>query len=341
MILRNIKTVWGKSHLVQSLPIMEDHFDVIFVPFAEKVHLDHDRHWGIFSKNGTLIDASAYCRGPDRRLVCDNGMTELKIDDIPYAPEDHYIYGGQVINHFGHFIITSLARLWCLEYTNITSPVIFHSHGPISNWFDIDYRMQLWNAVGINQSKLATFDRPVRIKHITIPRPSFEEQNYVHRVYGQMCRSIGDILVKGATVNNIDRPVYLSKHLMGGGVTKIGNENEIIDVFRRANVDIVAPETLSLSDQIKLFRERRVVIGTSSSAFHVSAFSGRENDIFCILPNDLLNSNFLLVDKIAKNNSRYFFPTTGTQQFENRNGFNSYSVIENPKMVAEEILSII
>jgi len=338
MTLRDVQTVWGGSRLVRSRPLVETHHDVIFVPLTEGVDIVQDSRWGLFSRDGRLIQASGYFRGKEHCLVCHNHTTDLDINTLPVAPEEHYIYGGPIIYHFGHFLITSMARLWCLERTPLTAPLLCHSHGPIPNWFHLPYRGQLWDACGIDQTSFATFDRPTRIRSITIPRVSLEEQNFVHETYGRMCRRIGDILIGDTPIRDNSRPVYLSKHLMKGGVTKIGNEDEIISVFQDAGIDIIAPETLSFVDQIRLFRERRVIIGTPSSAFHMSAFSARANDIFCLLPNDLLNSNFLLIDKIANNKSRYLFSTKGFEAFSNSEGFSAYSIINSPREVAQELL---
>lgn len=338
MILRDVTTIWGNDHLVRSRPSIEEHFDVLFVPFTVGVHLDHDRQWGIFSRDGRLIDSSGYFRG-QHALVCGNSTTDINFDDVPYAPEQHYIYGGPIINHFGHFLISSLSRLWFLEFHEKTSPILCHSHGAIPDWFNPSYREEFWKGANLEAKDFATFETPVRIRHLSIPRASLEEQNFVHDVYGRMMRKIGDRIVGQRPIRSNTTPAYLSKHQMRNGVTKIGNEEEIIDVLRDAGVEIFCPETMSLPDQISLFRERQTIIGTSSSAFHMSIFSELENDIFCILPTNLLNSNFKLIDKAAKNKSRYLFPKSGTEQHENTLGFNLYSIVSDPKGIAHEILS--
>lgn len=339
MLLTDVKTIWGRSQPVRSLPILEDHFDVVFVPFAADQPLEQDRHWGIYTRGGQPIEASGYHRGHHRGRVSGGEFAGLDVANLPEAPAPHYVYGGPVINHFGHFILTSLARFWFLRFHDLAGPILCHSHGSVRDWFALDYRVEFWRGLGLGQADFATFDGPTRIRRLSIPRVGLEEQNFVHTVFGQMCRGIGDVLAGGDAPAGDGRPVYLSKHRMLNGVTKIGNEDEIIAVLEREGIEIVCPETLSIAEQIRLFRDRQTILGTSTSAFHMSVFSGRANDIFCLLPSDLLNSNFLLVDTVAGNRSRYLCPRMAGAGPVAAGGYNSYSVIEDPRGVAEELIA--
>lgn len=101
--------VRGEVRLAE--PGIEVHEDVLYGPVAS--HAWHDEpHWGIYDRAGHLVDAAAYHRGPGKTLVGQSRWLDRAASRAGDAPDETYIYGGILIEHFGHFLLSSVSRFW-------------------------------------------------------------------------------------------------------------------------------------------------------------------------------------------------------------------------------------
>jgi hypothetical protein len=197
------------------------------------------------------------------------------------------------------------------------------------------------NSLGVTTADLQTFHVPTRIRRLTIPRVAFEEQNFAHKALLPMCHKIGaSVLGNRERVRN-ERPGYFTKTGLSGGVTRFSNEAEVIDILAQNGIDILMPERMSFADQLYEFATRTIVLGSSSSAFHTSIFMPPHARQIVITPTDLLNSNFVLIDKVNGNVSDYYHPAGGATQDTDPSDFMLSSRIPNPGELAREILKLI
>lgn len=101
---------WGGSLLSTDPLCTRVVEDAIYVPFRPDLFLDRDTGWGIFDANGDLVEEAAYVRGSSQELVGQRKHIDPASLDIVEAPATAMIYAGPVIPHYGHFLLTSLAR---------------------------------------------------------------------------------------------------------------------------------------------------------------------------------------------------------------------------------------
>ena len=93
--------VWGAHAVVEGEPPCVVYKNVLFDP----------KLWGLFDGNGEIILNSAFRRGVDGGLIRSKAVTSLDQADLPVLDQD-VVYMGGLLDHFGHFICTSLARMW-------------------------------------------------------------------------------------------------------------------------------------------------------------------------------------------------------------------------------------
>jgi hypothetical protein len=104
------------------------------------------------------------------------------------------------MNHYGHFIDSTLARIWALAEVDITTvPLLGRAAGTPSDWFNWRPSVPtLIGAAGITYADFTYFDQPVRIKELVIAQPSFVVKNRSHQNHAEAWQQIGDRLVKGS-----------------------------------------------------------------------------------------------------------------------------------------------
>jgi len=295
---------WGRDTLIHSDPIVTHLKNVAYVPF------NADGHWGLYCDDGSLIEESLDYRGVERSLVNQNkNSCDEPKDILENGSGDIFLYGGRIHLHYGHFLINTLPRLWATkEYSIDSLKIVMHSQFSVDDLFARESLVSVLGALGLTPRNFVVPLVPVRIREIIVPSTSFCEQNFAHSCFRDFCRSLGDMISKkGDYRNGFRKPIYLTKEYLQSGVGAVVNESIITSILRDRGVEIVAPELLSLREQIAMYNNFVPIIGTAGSAMHTSIFSSFGAEIVCINPTLEINTNFLLIDKLTCNRSIYLY----------------------------------
>ncbi len=292
---------WGDKIFNQTDLVVRCIDDAIYMPFSSSIFFDRYPNWGIYTSEGSLVEEASYVRGPRSSLVGQSKHLDLSNIDIRECPFEEMVYGGPIIPHYGHFILTSLARMWAF---NSRQPILLHSDPPLFS-HGLDFIARLRELARFSPDRVMSFSHPIRIKRLLVPQAALIEQFYVSPSYSLSLVELGNRIERTGGFRG--SKCYLSKSKLKRGVARLSEENLIEDAFASKGFDIVYPETLCLPDQVNLFRNASVIAGVASSAFHTLALmadSKATRVIFCFEPE--INSNFRLLDFGAGGTSRYF-----------------------------------
>ena len=97
-------------------------------------------------------------------------------------------------------------------------------------------------------------------------------------------------------------------------IRTLAAELELQDEVGRRGVDIARPETLDLGEQIALFEQAPLIMGTVGSAFHTALFSRSSGNALGVLTWGRGIENYLLVDLIKSHKSHYIQSLTGIEE---------------------------
>ncbi len=328
--------------LLKGTPAIEVHENVLYVPIKD--HSWHDDPcWGIYSRDGDLIEAAAYYRGPGKQLV---GQS-VKLPPPPprptaEAPEDCYIYGGVMIEHFGHFLLSSISRFWPIadpaaDLFERGLPVLCHGVRSPDNWFQFSYVSDAFQALNLSPSLFRAFPGPTRIRKLIVVRPSFEEHNFVYPAYVRLARHLGVGLT--LTSREAKAPAYLSRTHYPRLSQGFENEQELVEALASFGVEIIYPERLSLSEHVSMFQQHRVVCGMVSSTFHPAIFTpDLRAQLLCFSPTHIVNNNFQMLDDAARLKTEYLYLPSELLEVGAAGRMSSRFVMPAPKAVAGELL---
>jgi capsular polysaccharide biosynthesis protein len=278
---------------------------------------------------------------PNREISGQNSVCLHNIDSLPYATAPRYFYFGNFMYHYGHFITSSMSRVWALSECDLASvPLLGHAEGGPTDWFTWPYVPPLLGAAGLQCQDFARFETPVRLRELIVAHPSIVERNLVHNVFGTTMSKIGDRLTKARNPLPYRDTIYISKSRYTSNPSGISNENAIVEHLERYGIPIVYPETLSLPEQIQLFRSTRCIMGQCGSAFHTAIFSRLTE--FQLLINIVdkpmsYSSNHHLYDAVNGSRSIYvYFPG----EWHPRENANPGLRILDPQQAAENLLEL-
>lgn len=340
MALPHCSRLFGEAVITTDEPTVRLYDECVFRPMSKTVFLDRDNSWGLYTPGGSIIDEAAYRRGEKNTLV---GQSEFCFNnDIAEESEEDCVYFGPIIPHYGHFIITSLSRLWFVvgQLKNGRKLLAHSDHGPES-YFENPYMGPLLRAAGLSLSDFVSPTVVTRFRNVLVPSPAFVEQNHASLSYIPELHAIGRKLLKGATPERGARCAYLSKSQMpAGSVSWISNEYELENLLRSAGFDIIYPEKLSIPEQVEIFYKYRSIVGFVGSAFHSNVFCDDPPLIFGLSLEKFVNSNLVILDKLNNVGGGYFDATQHLMDSQ-RDGYLVSKQIKNPAILAKEIVSTV
>jgi capsular polysaccharide biosynthesis protein len=195
---------------------------------------------------------------------------------------EEFVFLGDLYDHFGHFLIEGLNRLWFLdlippERRRKIRFLMFRS------WSDPD-RSMLWKILdlyGVAREQVLVADKPMLFTKLTVPspaqRPFIGWELYNSQTMELFYRDLADRILR-AWPNSVptgDR-IYFSRERFvasGGGRRALIESPAVENLYRSRGFAIVHPETLPFADQVRLARHCKEIAGPSGSAHHIAAFA--------------------------------------------------------------------
>lgn len=208
--------------------------------------------------------------------------------------------GGVIVDHFGHFLLTPLARQWPLLPLSAyrgSLRVLFHGMGDPDRWWAVPYLASCFSVLGLTRANLAWFPGPTRVPCLVGPRPAFEEHNFIHAEYVAFTCAIGVRLAPPTAAQR--GPVYLVRTWHGKITLGFVNEQVLVDQAAAEGVAIVYPEDLRFAEHVALFDAAFVVLGPISSTFHPAIFAGASCLLMLLSPTYIVNTNFGMLDRVG------------------------------------------
>ena len=291
----------------QAQPAIEVHDDVLYGPIHDYTWND-DPLWGIYGRDGTLVDAAAYYRGPGKAHIGQSLRLDLPPDPDD-AGDETFLYGGLLIEHFGHFTLSSISRFWPFAHPALKGDVqslriLCHGTFGPEKWWSFPYIREPLLALGITQDRLHRFDRPTRIRRLIVPRPAFEEHNFIHTEYRHLMRTIGSTLLPDPPPPRTG-PAYLSRARYPWITQGWVDEADLASRLSALGIPVIHPEDLTLAEQVQVFNTHEVVIGAIGSAFHAAAYAAQPGTLLLLSPSPVVNPNFAMLDQVLGLRSHY------------------------------------
>jgi capsular polysaccharide biosynthesis protein len=222
---------------------------------------------GVYDCLGNFVEASAQTRSEGRSAV-QAYQTQL---DLPEAGIRlvEAVYGGIILDHFGHFLLETTSRLWALTQLPRNLPWIFLIPLGVSLK---QYQIRLLAKIGLSSSRIIIVDQPIAIDKLHIPASGISYHHWVSKYYLAPFQNS-----PGTGTKRFSGRIYLSRSHLHGGFT-VG-ERELEDYIQNHGWRVLKTDLLSFEDQISLFRSDNMIMGLQGSALHMCLFSRPRSDV--------------------------------------------------------------
>ena len=209
--------------------------------------------------------------------ICTPGFTARYVSSDPIEEitktDETVIWGGFIMDHYGHFITDTFARLWyAVKYASDQNKIAFliynHKVNDQEQSFDSlsKYHIDLLNLLDITEDRILLVNKPTQFKQIIVPRQSVCWGDSYHEELSKLAYDKVRERVKPKT----DKKIYLSRSKFDENMF---NEGYFENFFESRGFKVVYPEQLPIEDQIAYLAGADEIAATVGTLTHQILFA--------------------------------------------------------------------
>lgn len=198
------------------------------------------------------------------------------------------VYCGFLINHWGHFLLEGISRLWYYFENDLTiDKYIFfleeNEQREISgNYKELLQLLNIWD-------KLEFINRPTTFRYMVVPEPSYRCGRYYSAQFLRIFEEAVKHVRSDPTWKKPEK-IFLSRSKFSKGKSYEFGLEALDDFYKKNGYTIIFPETISLSQLIYYIQHTTVVASTSGTLPHHMLFAKRGHKLVilerCVINND-------------------------------------------------------
>ena len=192
---------------------------------------------GVYDKEGNFVTYHKRKINENiERDICSVSFKDKLEDD-----SETVVFGGVIFNHFGHFLLESLSRMWWL----IENPTCMHKFVFISaDDHPINFdALEFFEILGLERNRIEVVKKPTRFNAIIVP----EQTIFISDGFKPEAIKVYDALRSAVSPANYKKVYFTRTKLWRIDAV---NEEYFENYFRSKGYTIIAPETLSIREQI-------------------------------------------------------------------------------------------
>lgn len=204
------------------------------------------------------------------------------------------IYLGHYTNHYGHFLLETLARFWVFELGIPYDRVVFQPFIHSTPKFTLIRRLVrgvrgltpgdvCLKCFGIRPRDMLVVDRPLRFTQLLVPSALVEINNCANEEQARTYQRITDYCKSRVASRRFPersadsgRPprLFLSRSKLKpwGPARALTNEEQVEREFAAIGFRVIHPQCLPFTRQVFLYNRAEIIAGFAGSAMHNSVF---------------------------------------------------------------------
>jgi capsular polysaccharide biosynthesis protein len=183
-------------------------------------------------------------------------------------------YGGIIFNHFGHFMLETLARAWYLRDC-VSGDIYFYYAGQHRNGITFEnltpWQKNILGRLVPDTSRIKIINSPILFDELTIPDAAFVIREFCAKAQVEALSWLGGKMAGGSNQQSVGDKIWLSRSALTKGA--VAGEKKFEEALNQEGFQVVHPEKLPLADQIAVFEKASIICGFTGSAFHVLLFA--------------------------------------------------------------------
>lgn len=203
-----------------------------------------------------------------------------------YISDKCFYFDGEHADHFGHFTLEVLSRLWPFPHLDPSQYLFVTSAKPHPN------HAELLRPFGIHQSQIHYFKEPIRCKSLTVSSQGYLLERSVSDQALKVWKTISDFYSGGPAIDRL----YVSR----ANWTKqrnLINEAAIEAKARSLGYQVISPERLSIDEQINIFSRAKMIAGPSGSGLYNCIYSATLGERLILASSKFVTMNDTVINR--------------------------------------------
>lgn len=180
--------------------------------------------------------------------------------------DESVVFAGILQKYFGHILFDSISRWWWfVKHPQYTGKIAFLSS--VSKNDKLYFlQMELLSRLGIDTNRVVIVDKPTRFKKIIVPEQSVYRIDAYHKDFIQPFNIIRDSVKPGSI-----EKIYFTRRFLHKSDTI--NEEYFESFYTRQGYTVVAPEKLTIEEQISLIAGAKEFACLQGTLSHLMLFA--------------------------------------------------------------------
>lgn len=222
---------------------------------------------GLLTQDGQAVPMGDLWRNA-RPLTQAPQMPQGPITDLA----GHWVWGGVLAGHFGHFLVESTGRLWGLQQVPQAEGIVFMPKGPkltaLSRW-----QQEFFDLAGV-RGRVVLATEPMRVERLSVPGQGFGLGAIVRGTQATrdvFARFGADVAPDGGS------KLYISRSKLSDQKGLLIGEAELEERLAAEGYEIFHPQKHLLTEQVARYKAAEQVIAAEGSAIHFFGMVARPN----------------------------------------------------------------
>lgn len=209
--------------------------------------------------------------------------------DNPVYRDEKVVYCGYLVNHWGHFLVEAVTRLWYFleKDSTVDKYVFFLKEGEEreirGNYREFFRLLKLWD-------KLEIINTPTAYREVIVPEIAFRCMEFYSPKFLGIFDAIAANVVPEPAWTPAEKIFFTRSSFAKDNHFEFGADS-LDDFFQRNGYQVLAPENLSLSQMIYFIRNASEVATLSGSAQHNMLFA-RNGQKLTIMERFVINVDY-------------------------------------------------
>jgi len=279
--------------------------------YPGKIRLRHDNWHGhgqlaLTSKNALFPESYGVMDG--RRTLPSDLLTPLDTEGnyklLQTKPKKflkgNYLFLGSMHDHFGHFLVEGLSRLWILKY---------FTDDEVSNLRIIIYEpglippaTKILEYLGINKAQIEFLSEPCIVESLVAPGVGYCTHLWARDVMNFVFNRAANSAINERTTN-FPKKVFLSRSNVPS--RRLKDELSLESIYREAGYWIIHPEELPIGDQIRIAANADSIAGCTGSNMYLALFQKPHGKNHVYAPFDFTLKDDAIISQLRNSSLHY------------------------------------
>ena len=242
------------------------------------------RAGGLYDESGNILECSKIL--PNRII----NPQKINVDSAPFSQKSEAVYIGAFWEHWGHFILEQISRLYYLLNETKTKDLdlIYIADKPLEGNY-----LEFFELLGVDTKRLVLIDTLTKYKKLYIPEVSMVAMKYYTKEYQKIYETIK---TKAAKIKGYEKVFYTTSNFSRSPYKDFGELKAIEKIFADNGYKIVSPEQKTLKEQISIMQSCKEFAAISGTLPHNILFANKGVNFIIMNKSYVINYHQWLID---------------------------------------------